>query len=229
MHNTFSKHHVNKKLAIIGASYLQLPLVLKARDMGIDTLCFAWEAGAVCKREADEFCPVSITEKERIAEICRQKGVAGVTSIASDVAVPTMNHVAICGSFKWKLVNDLYVDGLEVAIRMLRRYALGWEIKMFHKILKSGCRAEAARLRTVERLVRLVAVFCILSWRVFWMTMLNRTGGCVPASVVFTAQKCAVLEKMEPDLPQSNKHAFGVPRTLSQYIIKLASFGGYLA
>jgi len=51
----------------------------------------------------------------------------------------------------------------------------------FHKILKSGCRAESARLRTAERLVRLVAVFCILSWRVFWMTMLNRTGGGAPA------------------------------------------------
>ncbi len=38
----------------------------------------------------------------------------------------------------------------------------------------SGCRAEQARLRTAERLVRLLAVFCILSWRVFWLTMLNR-------------------------------------------------------
>ena len=85
---------MKKKLAIIGASYLQLPLVRKAREMGVSTLCFAWEDGAVCKDEADEFIPVSITEKERIAEICREKGVDGVTSIASDVAVPTMCHVA---------------------------------------------------------------------------------------------------------------------------------------
>ena len=85
---------MKQKLAIIGASYLQLPLVRKAREMGISTLCFAWEEGAVCKEEADEFIPVSITEKERIAEICREKGVDGVTSIASDVAVPTISHVA---------------------------------------------------------------------------------------------------------------------------------------
>ena len=30
---------------------------------------------------------------------------------------------------------------------------------MFHKVLKSGCRAEEARLRTAERLVKLIAVF----------------------------------------------------------------------
>ena len=40
---------MNKKLAIIGASYLQQPLVEKAREMGLYTICFAWEDGAVCK------------------------------------------------------------------------------------------------------------------------------------------------------------------------------------
>jgi hypothetical protein len=42
--------------------------------------------------------------------------------------------------------------------------------------LKSGCRAEDARLRTAERLVNLIAIFCILSWRIFWMTMINRAA-----------------------------------------------------
>ena len=33
------------------------------------------------------------------------------------------------------------------------------------------------KLRTAQRLANLIAVFCILSWRVFWMTMLNVNGG----------------------------------------------------
>ena len=49
-----------------------------------------------------------------------------------------------------------------------------WKIEVFHNILKSDCRAERARLRTAERLVRSIALFFILSWRVFWLTMLNR-------------------------------------------------------
>ena len=36
-----------KKIAVIGASYLQEPLVRKAKEMGIYTLCFAWRDGAV--------------------------------------------------------------------------------------------------------------------------------------------------------------------------------------
>ncbi|SPP98174.1 protein of unknown function [Bradyrhizobium vignae] len=38
-----------------------------------------------------------------------------------------------------------------------------WKIEVFHKILKSGCKAEDSKLRTAERLANLMAVFCILS------------------------------------------------------------------
>ena len=76
----------------------------------------------------------------------------------------------------WKLITDLPVTSRKAAIEKLRWYALRWKIEVFHKVVKSGCRAEAARLRTAERLVKLIAVFCVLSWRVFWMTMLNRSA-----------------------------------------------------
>ena len=83
-----------KKLAIIGASYLQLPLVKKAKAMGLETYCFAWEEGAVCRDIADLFYPISIIEKEIILEKCREIGIDGITTIASDTAVVTVNYVA---------------------------------------------------------------------------------------------------------------------------------------
>ena len=85
---------IGKKLAIIGASYLQKPLVLKANEMHIYTICFAWEDGAVCKDICDEFYPISITEKEEILKVCTELKIDGILSIASDVAVPTVNYIA---------------------------------------------------------------------------------------------------------------------------------------
>lgn len=82
------------KIAIIGASYLQLPAVKKAKEMGLEVICFAWPEGAVCKDYADFFYPISIVEKEKILEICKEIGINGVTSIASDVAVITVNYIA---------------------------------------------------------------------------------------------------------------------------------------
>lgn len=83
-----------KKLAIIGASYLQRPLVEKAKEMGLYTICFAWAEGAVCKDLVDEFYPISIVDKEEILQICQEKQIDGICTIASDVAAPTVAYVA---------------------------------------------------------------------------------------------------------------------------------------
>lgn len=82
------------KLAVIGASYLQLPLVKKAKEMNIEVHCFAWEEGAVCKEVADYFYPISIIDKDKILEKCQEIGIDGITTIASDTAVVTVNYVA---------------------------------------------------------------------------------------------------------------------------------------
>ena len=83
-----------KKLAIIGASYLQRPLVEKAAEMGLETHVFAWRKGEVVSDIATRFYPISILEKEQILEQCRQIGIDGITSIGSDIAMTTVNSIA---------------------------------------------------------------------------------------------------------------------------------------
>jgi hypothetical protein len=125
----------------------------------------------------------------------------------------------------WRLITDLPVLTREAAIEKLRWYALRWKIEVFHKVLKSGCRAEEARLRTAERLVKLLAVFCILSWRVFWITMINRSAPRAAPGLVLTAPEITLLDRLVPDKARAQTGA----RTLSSYLIKVARLGGYLA
>ena len=84
----------NRNIAIIGASYLQLPLIQKAKELGYVTHVFAWAANDVGEKEADYFYPISVIEKEDILEKCKEIGICGICSIASDVAVVTVNYVA---------------------------------------------------------------------------------------------------------------------------------------
>lgn len=85
---------MSKKIAIIGASDLQLPLILKAKEMGYETHVFAWAAGDVGETAADHFYPISITEIDQILDVCRQIKPDAVASIASDLAAITVNRVA---------------------------------------------------------------------------------------------------------------------------------------
>ncbi|MBR3056976.1 MAG: ATP-grasp domain-containing protein [Clostridiales bacterium] len=85
---------MSKKLAIIGASYLQLPLILRAKEMGIETHVFAWKANDVGETAADFFYPISIIERDNILSKCQEIGIDGICSIASDTAMLTVNYVA---------------------------------------------------------------------------------------------------------------------------------------
>lgn len=125
----------------------------------------------------------------------------------------------------WKLLTDLQVQSRKDAIEKLEWYAMRWKIEIFHKILKSGCRAEESRLRTAERLANLISLFCILSWRIFWMTMLNRCAPTAPPTAALIETEIKLLDQLVKDKGRS------VPRkkALSQYLIKIARLGGYLA
>ena len=105
-----------KTLAIVGASYLQLPLVKKANELGLHTICFAWAEGAVCKDEADEFYPISVLEKDAILSICEGEKIDGICTIASDIAAPTVAYVAE----RMGLIGNPY----EVALRASNKYLM---------------------------------------------------------------------------------------------------------
>ena len=124
----------------------------------------------------------------------------------------------------WKLITDLPIRSPEEAVEKLGWYARRWQIELFHKILKSGCRAEEARLRTAERLVNLLALFCILSWRLFWLTMVNRAAPDASPRLALTEGEVRLLDRMAGR--PGNRSP---PATLSSYLTRIARLGGYLA
>lgn len=84
-----------KKIAILGASYLQKPLVEKAKELGFETHCFAWDNDqAVCKVIADYFHPISVLDKEAILKVCKEIKIDGITTIATDICIPSISYVA---------------------------------------------------------------------------------------------------------------------------------------
>jgi hypothetical protein len=93
---------------------------------------------------------------------------------------------------------------------------------LFHKVLKSGCRAGDSRLRSAERLANLIAILCILAWRVLWMCMVNRVSPDLPAGLVFTETEIKLLEQLVPVEDSSSRKGVG------DFLIRLAKLGGYL-
>ena len=107
-----------KNLAIIGASYLQLPLIEKAKEMGYTTHVFAWAANDVGEKAADYFYPISIIEKDDILNKCKEIGICGICSIASDVAMVTVNYVANALNLVGNTLDATYKSTNKHAMRL---------------------------------------------------------------------------------------------------------------
>jgi len=88
--------------------------------------------------------------------------------------------------------------------------------------MKSGCKAEESKLRTAERLTNLMAIFCIIAWRVFWLCMINRTAPDITARTVFTKTEIKLLDHLISTKEKSHYN------TINTYMTLLARLGGYL-
>ena len=103
------------------------------------------------------------------------------------------------------------------AIEKLSWYAMRWKIETYHKILKSGCRAEASKLRMAQRIVNLIAIFCILGWRVHWLTMMNRVAPTAPDSAALTTLATRILDRLFKEKPRRPS----AKAPLSSYVAKV--------
>lgn len=191
---------------------------------------------------ADEMSEVSVQGMHRVvidkddhADIeLRYRRIQVLPPIGKQKRYPSLSltvlHARECGApegrppIDWRLITDLPVATPAQAIEKLDCYTQRWKIELFHKILKSGCRAEDARLRTAERLANLIAIFCILSWRLFWVTMINRAAPASSPRLVLTDVEIALIDR----LVVSRKKAL-MGRTLADYVTQIARLGGYLA
>lgn len=124
----------------------------------------------------------------------------------------------------WKLITNLEVATHDGAVRLLGWYARRWGIETFFKTLKTGCLIEDARLTTAHRLANLIALCCVVAWRIHWLTMLRRDGPRASPAAVFTATEIEVLDRATARPSRAND-----ARDLNSYLIRVARLGGHLA
>jgi len=125
----------------------------------------------------------------------------------------------------WRLVTNLAVDDIAGAAEKLGWYALRWKIEVFHKIMKSGLRAEDAKLRTAERLVKLLALMTVVGWRIFWITMSARANPDAEPEAVLTPAEIAALDQINA----ARQRPRLLNQSLAAYVLQIALLGGYLA
>jgi len=124
----------------------------------------------------------------------------------------------------WLLLTTVPVTCFDDAVERIDWYCLRWQIEIFHKILKSGCRIEAVQLASDERLKPLIALYSIIAWRLFWATFLMRSQPDAPATTMLAPHELQALYHFHQRRPLP---ADETP-TVQQATRWIAQLGGFL-
>ena len=123
---------------------------------------------------------------------------------------------------RWILLTSKPVRTAEEAARIVKLYLRRWDIEVFHKVLKSGCKVEEIQLKTVEALLRVLMIYMIIAWRILYLTNLGRHCPELPCSAIFEEDEwkatCAVLKRP----PEAGEPSLG------EFIPMIGKLGGHL-
>lgn len=83
-----------KKIMILGASILQLPAILKAKDMGLEVIAVDMDKNAIGFNHADVCLEISTIDIPKVVEAAKKYKIDAVMTLASDMPMRTVAAVA---------------------------------------------------------------------------------------------------------------------------------------
>jgi hypothetical protein len=124
---------------------------------------------------------------------------------------------------EWILLTNLPIDTVAAVECIIDYYTCRWQIEIYFRILKSGCKVEESQLERAERFEPYLALNMIVAWRIMHVMMLGRECPDLPCDVAFEDDEWrAVYATVKKEAPPSE------PPSIQTIIHLIASLGGWL-
>ena len=124
---------------------------------------------------------------------------------------------------EWLLLTSLPINTSEEALRVVTLYALRWQIEIFFRVLKQGCRLEARRFETLDRVWRYMAVAMVIAWRTLYVMRLGREFPDLSCEVVFEVSEWKAVYQIIHRQPPPK-----TPPPLGEIVRMVGQLGGFV-
>jgi hypothetical protein len=139
------------------------------------------------------------------------------------VLVSELNPPPGVEPIEWILLTDLPINTVEDVLRIIDYYMCRWQIEIYFRVLKSGCKVEESQLETAARFEPYLALCLIVAWRVMHLMMLGRECPDLPCDIALDDDEWrsvyATVQKQPPP---------AVPPSMKTMVGLIASLGGWL-
>ena len=126
-------------------------------------------------------------------------------------------------AISWLLVTTLPIDSDEDVQRVIESYCRRWQIEIFFKVLKSGCKIEYRRFENIDRILNCLAFYSVIAWRLMYICHMGRECPDIECEVMFEPSEWkSVYAVLGIEMPK-----VGCP-TLNELIRAIARLGGFV-
>lgn len=124
---------------------------------------------------------------------------------------------------EWLLLTDLPIDTVDDVLRIIDYYTCRWQIEIYYRVLKSGCKVEESQLETAERFEPYLALCLIVAWRVMHVMMLGRDCPDLPCEIALDEDEWQAVYATVTQQPPPAE-----PPTMQTMVRLIGSLGGWL-
>lgn len=124
---------------------------------------------------------------------------------------------------QWILLTTLPIETQEHVESIIHYYTLRWQIEVYFKTLKSGCRVEERYFERLGPLLNCLKVYTIVAWKVLYLCRLSRQCPDVSCEVVFEPCEWKPVYQIVRKTPPPKQ-----PPPLNEMVRMIASLGGYI-
>ena len=140
------------------------------------------------------------------------------------VMVSEPNPVEGESSIEWILLTTLPIDTPEAVRKVVESYSGRWNIEIFFRVLKSGCRIEDRRFEHIDRFLPCLAMYMIVAWRIYFVTKIGRECPEMCCEIVFEPSEWKAVWKVMKRTDPPKK-----PPKLQTIVHLVAELGGWIA
>jgi hypothetical protein len=124
---------------------------------------------------------------------------------------------------EWILFTNMPVESPQAALEKVEWYCQRFQIEVFHRTLKSGCKIEERQLGSAERIESSLGIDLLVAWRIVHLTKLGREIPGAPCTVFFEEAQWQALIFFTTGKPPPKE-----PPTLWTMVLLVAQLGGFL-
>ena len=139
------------------------------------------------------------------------------------VLVTEPNAPAGVEPVEWLLLTDLPINTQDEVLKIVGYYTCRWQIEVYFRVLKSGCKVEESQLETAARFEPYLGLCLIVAWRVMYLMMLGRDCPELPCEIALDPDEWqAVYATVLKQAPPAE------PPTMQTMVRLIGSLGGWL-